>query len=236
VTTTAVGLRGVTAGREGGAIVNELSLDVPAGEVVALLGANGGGKTTTVRVICGLERMERGSIEVLGKDVTRATARARAKIGLATVADDRGLFGQLTVSENLRVACLRGAPGLALDDWFPSVVPLLRRRCGLLSGGEQTMVALARAMVRRPGALVVDELSTGLSPALTADAFALLRRAATEWGTGVLLAEQSARLALRHADRALVLRHGRVVFEGVAADLLREPDLLASTYLGETDG
>ena len=168
-----------------------------------------------------------------GADVTRANPRRRARVGLATVPDDQGLFTQLTVAENLRVGSVRRRPLLPLDSWFPDLVPLLQRRAGLLSGGEQTMLALARAVVSHPRALVVDELTTGLAPRFADAVFAVLRRTATEWGTGVLLAEQSAKMALEAADRACVLSRGDVVLEGDPVDIAARPDVLAATYLGE---
>lgn len=228
-------LDGVTAGYGTLVSVRELTLHVRAGEVVALLGANGAGKTTTIRSVCGLAGVTSGSIRLLGRDVTKASPRMRARIGLATVADDRGVFTQLTVAENLRVGGLRGGSELALDSWFPGLVPLLDRRAGLLSGGEQTTLALARALTRRPRALVVDELSTGLAPVLARELLGRLRRAAAEWGTGVLVAEQSAGLALEAADRACLLRRGEVVFDGAPASLRAQSGFLESTYLGELD-
>jgi branched-chain amino acid transport system ATP-binding protein len=145
------------------------------------------------------------------------------------------VFTQLTVAENLRVGTVRGQVGVPLDAWFPDLIPLLDRRAGLLSGGEQTMLALARALVSRPRAIVVDELTTGLAPGLAEAAFAVLRRTAADWETGVLVAEQSAELALEAADRAYVLRRGEVVLEGDPADIASQPGVLESTYLGELD-
>ena len=231
--TNAIELRGVTAGYDGVPVLRDLNLQVRAGEVLALLGANGAGKTTAVRTVCGLTTAQRGSIMLLGADVTHANPRRRARVGLATVPDDQGLFTQLTVAENLRVGSVRRRPLLPLDSWFPDLVPLLQRRAGLLSGGEQTMLALARAVVSHPRALVVDELTTGLAPRFAAAVFAVLRRTAAEWGTGVLLAEQSANIALEAADRACVLSRGDVVLEGDPVDIAARPDVLAATYLGE---
>lgn len=228
-----VELRAVTAGYDGVPALREVNLHVRAGEVVALLGANGAGKTTTVRTLCGMVRAQRGSVMLLGADVTDAGPRARARRGLATVTDDLGLFTQLTVAENLRVGSVRRRPSLPLGSWFPDLMPLLQRRAGLLSGGEQTMLALARAVVRRPRVLLVDELTTGLAPGFAAAALAVLRRTAAEWDTGVLLAEQSAQLALEAADRACVLRRGEIVLEGGPVDIAARPDVLAATYLGE---
>lgn len=229
----AIELRGVTAGYDGVAAIRDLNLVVGEGEVVALLGANGAGKTTAVRAVSGLASVHQGSVELLGADVTQWSPRDRARRGLATVGDDRGLFRQLTVAENVRVGSRPGQGGLAVDSWFPELMPLLDRRAGLLSGGEQTMLVLARAMVSCPRALVVDELTTGLAPVYAASALAVLRRAAAEWGAGVLLAEQSAHLALEAADRACLLRRGQVVLDGAPADIASQPGVLESTYLGD---
>ncbi len=228
-------LQSVTAGYGETPAIHAVNLEVRSGEVLGLLGPNGAGKTTTVRTVCGLARVHRGSVTLFGTDVTNWSPRARARLGLATVADDRGLFTQLTVAENLRVGMARRRPSLPLDSWFPDLLPLLDRRAGLLSGGEQTMLALARAVVGRPRALVVDELTTGLAPRLADAALSVLRRTAAEWGTAVLLAEQSAELALEAADRACVLRRGRVVLEGDRADIASRPGVLEATYLGEMD-
>ena len=230
----AIELRGVSAGYDGVAVVHDLHLVVGEGEVVALLGANGAGKTTAVRAVSGLVAVHHGHVEILGAQVTALSPRARALRGLATVPDNRGLFTQLTVAENLRVGSRRGQGGLTLLSWFPELLPLLDRRAGLLSGGEQTMLALARALVSRPRAIVVDELTTGLAPAYAGLALDLLRRAAAEWGAGVLMAEQSAHLALEAADRACLLRRGRVVVAGAPAEIGKLPGILEATYLGET--
>lgn len=231
----AIELHQVTAGYNGVAAVGELDLEVRAGEVVVLLGANGAGKSTTIRTVCGLAEVHRGRVAVLGADVTNAPTRARARQGLATVTDDRGLFTQLTVAENLLIGARRGRPSAPLDDWFPDLRPLVHRRAGLLSGGEQTLLALARALVSRPRALLVDEPTRGLAPGLAGVALSVLRRAAAEWGTGVLVAEQSAELALGAADRACLLRRGRIVEGGDPVAMARRPGVLESTYLGDLE-
>jgi branched-chain amino acid transport system ATP-binding protein len=229
----AIELRGVTGRRGAVPTVRALDLHVEPGEVVALVGANGAGKSTTIRCISGIDRVSSGAVSLLGRDVTGASPRTRARMGLATVLESRGIFTQLTVAENLAVAGARrhGVVG----EWFPVLVPLLRRRAGLLSGGEQTMLALARALAGRPQALVVDELSTGLAPAAAAEALGLLRRVAADRGIGVLIAEQSTDLALSAADRAYVLRQGEVSAEGSARALREEPARLALASLGDVE-
>jgi branched-chain amino acid transport system ATP-binding protein len=230
---TVIALHDVSAGYDGVASVHDLSLSVGSGEVVALLGANGAGKTTTVRAVCGLAEIHRGSVEVLGSEATSLPPLRRARLGLGAVPDDRGVFSQLTVAENLRAAGGDKRAEAPLRELFPELRPLWNRRAGLLSGGEQTVLALARALARAPRALVVDELTTGLASGLAAEAFAVLRRVAREWGTGVLVAEQNARLVLGAADRAYVLRRGRIVLEGAAPDVAAQPELLETSFLGE---
>lgn len=227
--------RGLTAGYDGAAAIGDVDLEVAVGEVVALLGANGAGKSTTARTICGLATVQAGTVRLLGTDVTTAGPRTRARLGLASVLDDRGVFTQLTVAENLRLGSRSSGPLVPLEAWFPDLAPLLSRRAGVLSGGEQTLLALARALAGRPRVIVVDELTTGLAAGLAAAAFSVLRRAADEWGAGVLAAEQSVHLALGAADRAYVLRRGRIVAEGRPGDIEKRPGVLASTYLGEMD-
>ena len=230
----AIELRDMTAGDEGLAHVHDLNLTVGAGEIVALLGPNGAGKTTTVRAISGMVNIHHGSVTLSGVDVTNAPSRVRARHGLATVTHDRVVFTQLTVAENLRVGARRAKPP-PIDSWFPELEPLLDRRAGLLSGGEQTMVALARALACQPRMLVVDELTAGLAPRFVERMLMALLRAATEWQTGVLFAEQNAHLALDSADRAIVLRRGRVALEGSAAEVAGRAGVLESTYMGDTD-
>jgi branched-chain amino acid transport system ATP-binding protein len=228
-----IGLQRVSAGHNGIVAIHDVSLTVEAGEIVAVLGANGAGKTTLARAVCGLAEVFGGSVELFGREATSLPPRRRARLGLGTVPDDRGVFGQLTVAENLRLGGGGNNPRALLATWFPELEPLLDRRAGLLSGGEQTLLALARALIGRPRALVVDELTTGLAPAIAESTFALLRRVADERGTGVLVVEQSARLALGIADTAFVMGRGRVVLEGVAADISARPDVLEASYLGE---
>lgn len=227
----AIELRRVTAGRGGVPSIRDVDLHVEPGEVVAVLGGNGAGKSTTIRVVSGIDRVASGSVTLLGRDVTRASPRARARSGLTTVLDDRGVFTQLTVAENLAVAGARDVSDL--EKWFPPLAPLLARRAGLLSGGERTMLAMARALMRRPRALVIDELSMGLAPVAVKDALRLLRRLAAEHGMGVLVAEQAADVALEAADRAYLLRLGEVAFAGRASALRDQPGFIASAYLGE---
>ena len=233
-------LRALEAGYAGVTVVRGLSLEVGAGEVVALLGPNGAGKTTTLCTISALLPAKGGEIEVLGAAVTPRTRPHRlARRGVAHVPEDRALFSQLTVRENLAVGGARDRGGAALAqvlDYFPALGSLLDRRAGLLSGGEQQMLALARALVRRPRLLLVDEMSLGLAPVIVERLVPVVRRIADEMGAGVLLVEQHVAVALEVADRAVVLSRGEVVGEGAAADLARDQHLLAASYLGDAAG
>ena len=224
------------AGYRGIAVVRELSLQVRPGEVVALLGPNGAGKTTTLETIAGLHRPISGTIELSGRGVGGRPAHALARGGLALVPEGRALFPGLTVREHLRLAGGRGAAGREeeLLEMLPELRKCLGRKAGLLSGGEQQMLAVGRALVTRPGLLLVDEMSLGLAPVIVERLLPILRRVATEFGTSVLFVEQHVALALEISDRAYILTHGRISLEGSAAELGQRQELLAASYLGET--
>lgn len=244
---TMLTLRKLSAGYDQIAVVHDLDLEVSAGEVVALLGANGAGKTTTLLTVSGILPRIAGELEVFDVPVAKPrrvrlpgapTATGvwrRARGGVAHVPEDRSLFFDLTVAENLRVARRRRDEPAVDDalDHFPALRPLLTRRAGLLSGGEQQMLALARALVSRPKLLLVDELSLGLAPIVVERLLPVVRSIATERDIGVLLVEQHVPMALAVADRAVVLRRGRVVADGAAAELADRPDLLEASYLGD---
>jgi branched-chain amino acid transport system ATP-binding protein len=218
--------------------VRELDLHVSAGEVVALLGANGAGKTTTLLTISGLVKALHGSVHVLGEPVPFGAPHRVARRGLAHVAEDRSLFFQLTVEENLKMG-LRGSRASQREgmdralELLPALRPLRARRAGLLSGGEQQMLAMARAIVGNPKALMVDEMSLGLAPVIVEHLLPIVRRIADELGAGVLLVEQHIHMALGIADRAYVLSHGQCVLEGSGSELHDRRDLLESSYLGD---
>ena len=215
------------AGYAGVPVVRGVDLDVSTGEVVALLGSNGAGKTTTLLAVFGLLEPLGGLVEVLSAPARRPHHLARR--GAALVPQGRSLFLSLTVAENLRMA--RGDPDEALA-LFPALESARDRLAGRLSGGEQQMLALARALAGRPRLLVVDELSLGLAPRVVEDLMAGIRRRAQEHGTAVLVVEQHVAVALAVADRAYVMERGTIVLEGTSAELARRPDVLESTYLG----
>ncbi|MBX6390081.1 MAG: ABC transporter ATP-binding protein [Frankia sp.] len=218
--------RSLFAGYGAAAVVRDLSLEVRAGEVVVLLGPNGAGKTTTLLTLAGALPPISGEVHWLGAPTT-APLHGRARAGLSLVPEDRSVIMSLTVRENLRVG--RCDPDLALAT-FPELEPHLDRRAGLLSGGQQQMVTLARALARRPIALLADELSLGLAPRIVTRLLSAVRAAAND-GLAVLLVEQHVRSALTIADRVYVLRHGALAWSGTAAEADANRDALASAYL-----
>jgi branched-chain amino acid transport system ATP-binding protein len=217
-------------------ILEGISLNVGEGELVCLLGGNASGKSTTLKTILGVVRPRTGRVLLGGKDVTQWPVPQRISAGIAIVPENRRLFGQMTVRENLELgAVLRGRE--KLDDDFDRVHTLFprlyERRSQLactLSGGEQQMVAMGRALMSRPRLLLMDEPSMGLSPALVQQNFQIIRDIHAT-GVSVLMVEQNANMALSIADRGYVLSTGEIVLEGPASQLLRSEDLKRA-YLG----
>jgi branched-chain amino acid transport system ATP-binding protein len=234
----ALTVRDLSAGYRGVPVVRELNLEVRPGEVVALLGPNGAGKTTTLETIAGLHRPISGTVELSGENIGGKPAYVLARRSLALVPEGRALFPGLTVREHLRLAGggrgRRAGHEEELLEMLPELRKCLGRKAGLLSGGEQQMLAVGRALVTRPRLLLVDEMSLGLAPVIVERLLPILRRAADELGSSVLFVEQHVAVALEISDRAYVLTHGRIRLEGPATELRERRELLAASYLGET--
>ena len=214
-----------------------VDLTVGEGQVVALLGPNGAGKTTTLRAICGMVRAS-GRITFRGRDLTGLATEKVTRLGVAHVPEGRGTFPGLTVAENLALGAYgRRDPDVPrdIDRWYGIFPRLAERRdqaAGSLSGGEQQMLAVARALLSRPALLLLDEPSLGLAPMVVREVFEVLTRIRAEEGTGMLLVEQNAALALELADAAYVLAAGRTVLSGPAAEI-RAEDSVRRSYLGQ---
>jgi len=219
--------RKLAAGYGGHAVVHDLELTVEEGQIVALLGPNGAGKTTTILTLAGVLPAIDGEIRLFGR-TSKAPLHKRAREGMALVTEDRSVLMDLTVTENLRLG--RCEIPRALEH-FPELEPLLKRRAGLLSGGEQQMLTLARALARRPRLLLVDELSLGLAPLIVQRLLKAIREAADREGVGVLLVEQHIQQVLKRADGAYVLRRGRVVIQGEVDVVAGRADEITESYL-----
>ena len=217
---------GLHAGYGNVPVVHDLDVHVDEGEIIALLGANGAGKTTALLTIAGAIPALDGQVAIAGKSAPRGLHR-RAKLGMALVSDDRSIFRDLTTRENLRLG--DGDPAEAVR-LFPALEPLLGRKAGLLSGGEQQMLGLGRALARKPKVLLADELSLGLAPIIVKSLLVAVRAAADQ-GTAVILVEQQVRLVLDVCDRGYVLQRGRVRLSGTAADLRRGRAEIEESYL-----
>jgi branched-chain amino acid transport system ATP-binding protein len=217
---------GLHAGYGNVPVVHDLAVHVDQGEIIALLGANGAGKTTALLTIAGAIPALGGQIAIAGKPAPSGLHR-RAKLGMALVSDDRSIFRELTAGENLRLG--DGDPAEAVR-LFPALKPLLGRKAGLLSGGEQQMLGLGRALARKPRVLLADELSLGLAPIIVKSLLVAVRAAADQ-GTAVILVEQQVRLVLDVCDRAYVLQRGRVQLSGAAAELRRNRSDIEKSYL-----
>jgi branched-chain amino acid transport system ATP-binding protein len=217
-------------------ILQGVELEVAPGELVCLLGGNASGKSTTLKTILGIVRPRNGSVEFAGEDVTERTTSYRIGRGMAIVPENRRLFAPMTVLENLEMgAYLRGGDDLKEDfdrvhDLFPVLHDRRSQLAGTLSGGEQQMVAMGRALMSRPRLLLMDEPSMGLSPLLVERSFEIIQQV-HEAGVAILVVEQNANVSLSIADRGYVLSTGRVVLEGKAADLLQDENL-RKAYLG----
>jgi branched-chain amino acid transport system ATP-binding protein len=226
-------LDGVRAGYGGIEVLHGVDLAVPPGEVVALLGANGAGKSTTVKVAAGLLAPTQGRVRIAGHDVTGASCHDVARIGVCTIPEGRGVFANLTVRENLWMATqVAGSLRDVEEVAYARFSPLGERRmqlAGSLSGGEQQMLAMARALVTDPAVLVLDELSMGLAPIVVQQLYEIVGQVARQ-GLSILVVEQFARAVLGIADRAAIMVNGVVAHAGTPAELRAE---LSSAYLGE---
>ncbi len=216
-------------------ILQGLSLEVRSGELVCLLGGNASGKSTTLKTILGIVQPRRGRILLAGEDVTAAPTSRRIAKGIAIVPENRRLFAPMTVLENLRMGAYLTGGGTAEDfDRVYGLFPLLHERrsqlAGTLSGGEQQMVAMARALMSRPKLMLMDEPSMGLAPVLVERNFEIIKEV-HDSGVAILVVEQNANVSLSIADRGYVLSTGRLVLEGKASELLRHEDLRRA-YLG----
>lgn len=224
--------RNLVVSRENRQIVRDVDLDVLPGRVTALLGANGAGKTTLIEGLTGRLPVTSGDVLIDGRSCTRDRPVRRARAGLATVEQGRTVFTSMTVADNLRIAADDRAAIDAALEHFPELRPKLGLRAGLLSGGEQQMLVLARALVSSPRVLLIDEMSLGLAPVVVRRLLPLLREMAVASSLGVLVVEQFAVLALQAADDAYVLRRGGLTYAGPAADLAADPDRLHEAYFG----
>jgi branched-chain amino acid transport system ATP-binding protein len=218
--------------------VKGIDLELHSGELVSLIGANGAGKTSTLNAIAGLLSIAGGELRYDGEDVSRIPSHLRLRKGLALVPEGRGIFTRLTVEENLRMGayCRNDEDGIASDlervyGMLPRVKERLHQVAGTLSGGEQQMVAIGRALLSRPKLLLLDEPSMGLAPLVVEKIFDVIRTVAAE-GVTILLVEQNANLALEFSQRAYVMESGKITLTGSGAELLADPKVRAA-YLGE---
>jgi branched-chain amino acid transport system ATP-binding protein len=217
--------------------VREVSFEVGEGETICVIGANGAGKSTTLRALVGLAEVAAGTITYAGRDVTRVPVHARVRLGLSLVPEGRGIFPRMTVAENLLMGAYQHDDRAAIEQdlgrvlaLFPRLAERRAQVAGTLSGGEQQMLAVGRALMSRPRLLLLDEPSMGLAPIVVEKIFDTLREVAAQ-GVTLLLVEQNANLALQLSDRGYVLDNGQVTISGPAAALLEDPRVRAA-YLG----
>jgi branched-chain amino acid transport system ATP-binding protein len=214
--------------------VREVSLHVEQGEVVGLLGPNGAGKTTLLLAIAGLIPAKEGTVRALGATLGGEPAWKTVRRGIALVPDDRGIFPRLSVAEHFRLMRKKGDRTTEefVMSSFPILESLLNRKASLLSGGEQQVLALAKALMMTPQLLLIDEMSLGLAPIIVESLMPIVQKVATDWGTSVLLVEQHADLALEFAHRIIVLNHGEITLESPSATLRNDRDRLEAAYFG----
>ncbi|HEY1702798.1 MAG TPA: ABC transporter ATP-binding protein [Trebonia sp.] len=229
-------LRGVDAGYGATPVLRDVRLEVPRSRVVALLGPNGVGKTTTLRVASGLLRPSGGTVAVGGQDATRTSPARRARLGVCLIPEGRGIFRSLTVRENLELLIPPWQKDAKIIDTAVEAFPILGQKmgqtAGSLSGGQQQMLALSRAFVSDPKVVLLDEVSMGLAPVIVDQIFQALRALAAT-GVSIVLVEQYVSRALEMADTAYLMARGGIAWTGPAADL--NTDALAEAYLGHSD-
>jgi len=240
VTQPLLDLRDVQVSYGGIRAVRGINLSVSEGELVCLIGANGAGKSTTLRAICGLVPLAGGQVFYDGQDITGTASFELVRKRLVMVPEGRGIFGQLTIEENLAMGgyTRRDAAEIRRDTdrvftLFPRLAERRRQTAGTLSGGEQQMVAMGRAMIARPRLLLLDEPSMGLAPLMVEKVFEVVRMIAAE-GVTILLIEQNAKLALENSSRGYVMESGELILEGPADRLLDDPKV-REAYLGEVE-
>jgi len=239
MTTNILEVRGLHAAYGPTRVLQGIDLDIPTGQVVALLGANGAGKTTTLRALCQMMVSTEGRIMLAGQRIDGRSTEQIAKAGVGHVPDGRGTFLGLTTEENLRLGAYARASRDGVDadmervfDYFPRLRERRAQQAGTLSGGEQQMLAIGRALMGKPRLLLLDEPSFGLAPLIVKDIFSIMRRINKEERVSILLVEQNAKLALDLADSAYLLETGRIVLSGTAAEIRRN-DAVRKAYLGE---
>lgn len=234
---TVLECRGLTAGYlKERPCVRDVDLRLEAGQITCLLGPNGAGKTTLLETLAGLLPRTEGEVRVAGEAVRGGRPRDAVRAGMVLVPDDRALFRQLSTEQNLMLAVARRSRRRAglrqVLEYFPALEKRLSVDAGRLSGGEQQMLAIGRAILQRPAVLLIDELSMGLAPVIVTEILDVLKKLAATAGTGVLLVEQHVHLALGVADKAVVLVHGQVADQGSAAELRDDPGRVERAYLG----
>ncbi len=217
--------------------LKSVSFQVRPGEIVALLGANGAGKSTVLKTLSGLVHPVTGDVEWNGKSLAQAAADEVVRMGISHVPEGRKIFQRMSVLENLELGAFirRDRPGIEQDmeevfDMFPILKKRLGQRAGTLSGGEQQMLAIGRGLMSRPSMLLLDEPSLGLAPIFVSTIFEIIRKIHAQ-GKTILLVEQNARMALKIADRAYVMETGQIVMEGTAAEVEKSPEIRCA-YLG----
>lgn len=231
-------IEGINLYYEGIHALKDISLEVNKGEIVTLIGANGAGKTSTLRAISGLEKCKTGDITFKGQSLVKTKASKIVGLGLSHVPEGRKIFANLTVLENLELGAYlrKDKDGIKQDlemvfNKFPRLKERVKQQAGTLSGGEQQMLAIGRALMNRPEMLILDEPSMGLAPIIVKEIFNIIQEI-NKTGTTILLVEQNANMALSIADRAYVLETGKIVLSGDAKVLLND-DSIKNSYLGE---